>query len=543
MYGRSLRGNREVSRSTTGRWPCGPHREGDEPKPVMHEREKSDPAIVAAKPANKPAPVGAESAERRAGAEENASQDGTHRTPGRARVSPGLERVRQVARGLKKEKFTALLHHVDVELLRHAYRALKREAAAGVDGVTWRDYGEDLERKLADLHDRIHRGAYRAQPSRRQYIPKPDGRRRPLGIATLEDKIVQRAIVEVLNAIYEEDFLGFSYGFRPGRSQHHALDALAVGIEHHKVNWILDADIAGFFDTVSHDWLIRFVEHRIGDQRVIRLIRKWLKVGVMEDGEVTPGEVGTPQGAVISPLLANIYLHYVFDLWAHRWRSHHAHGDVIIVRYADDIVVGFEHEAEAKRFLAELRQRMAEFALSLHPDKTRLIEFGRHAAANREGRGLGKPETFKFLGFTHICGRSRKGRFQLRRKSRRDRMRTKLRELKAELNRRWHDSIPSQGQWLRQVVTGWFNYHAVPINSPALSAFRFHVERLWLSRLRRRSQKDRTTWEQMREIANRWLPRPRILHPWPSVRFAVTHPRWEPYALMGHVRICAGGRQ
>ena len=542
MYGRSLHGNREVSCSATGRWPRGPRREGDEPKPVMHEREKSDLAIVAGKPANNPARAGAEAAERRAGAKENASQDGTHRTPGRASVSPGLERVRQAAKGLKKEKFTALLHHVDVDLLRHADLALKREAAAGVDGVTWRDYGEDLERKLVDLHGRIHRGAYRAQPSRRQYIPKPDGRQRPLGIAALEDKIVQRAIVEVLNAIYEEDFLGFSYGFRPGRGQHDALDALAVGIEHAKVNWILDADIAGFFDTVDHAWLIRFVEHRVGDQRVIRLIRKWLKAGVMEDGKMTPGEVGTPQGAVISPLLANIYLHYVFDLWAHRWRSRHSHGNIIIVRYADDIVAGFEHETEAKQFLAELRQRMAAFALSLHPDKTRLIEFGRFAAQNRARRGLGKPETFNFLGFTHICGRSRKGRFQLRRKSRRDRMQAKLRAIKAELNWRWHEPIPSQGQWLRQVVTGWYNYHAVPLNSTALSAFRFHVERLWRSLLRRRSQKDRTTWEHLRGIADRWLPRPRILHPWPDARFAVTHPRWEPYALMGHVRICAGGR-
>jgi len=496
----------------------------------MHEREKSDPAVVAAKPANKPARAEAEPAERRAGAEENADQDGTHRTPSRVSVSPGLDRVRQVARGLTKEKFTALLHHVDVDLLRNAYLALKRGAAPGVDGMTWRDYGQDLERKLEGLHDRIHRGAYRAQPSRRHYIPKPDGRERPLGIAALEDKIVQRAMAEVLNAIHEEDFLGFSYGFRPGRSQHDALDALAVGIEHRKVNWILDADIAGFFDTVNHDWLIRFVEHRIGDRRVLRLLRKWLKAGVMEDGVVTPGEVGTPQGAVISPLLANIYLHYVFDLWAERWRRREARGDIIIVRYADDIVVGFEHEAEAKRFLAELQQRMAAFALALHPDKTRLIEFGRLAAQNRGRRGLGKPETFNFLGFTHICGRSRQGRFQLRRKSRRDRMRTKLRELKAELNRRWHESIPAQGQWLRQVVTGWFNYHAVPINSAALNAFRFHVERLWLSALRRRSQKDRTTWEQMRAIAERWLPRPRILHPWPRARFAVTHPRWEPYA-------------
>jgi RNA-directed DNA polymerase len=345
----------------------------------------------------------------------------------------------------------------------------------------------------------------------------------------------------VLNAIYEEDFLGFSYGFRPGRSQHDALDALAVGIEHGKMNWIPDADIAGFFDTMSHHWLIRFVEHRIGDRRVIRLIRKWLKVGVMEDGVATPGEVGTPQGAVISPFLANIYLHYVFDLWAHRWRRHNARGNVILVRYADDIVAGFEHESDAKRFLAALRQRLAAFVLTLHPDKTRLIEFGRFAAANRERRGLDKPETFTFLGFTHICGRSRKGRFQLRRKSRRDRMRAKLRELKAELSRRWHEPIPSQGQWLRQVVTGWFNYHAVPTNSPALGAFRDHVTETWMRALRRRSQKDRTTWQRMRRIADQWLPRPRIQHPWPSVRFAVTHPRWEPDALIGPVRFCAGG--
>ena len=507
----------------------------------MNEREKSDPAMVATKPTNGPESTGEEPVERRARAEENAEQHGTRRTPSRASVSPGLDRVRQVAKGLKKEKFTALLHHVDIALLRTAYFSLKREAAPGVDGTTWQDYGEGLEPKLEDLHGRIHRGAYRAQPSRRQYIPKPDGRQRPLGIAALEDKIVQRAVVEVLNAIYEEDFLGFSYGFRPGRGQHDALDALAVGIEHGKVNGVLDADIAGFFDTVNHDWLIRFLEHRIGDRRVIRLIRKWLKVGVMEDGVVTPSEVGTPQGAVISPLLANIYLHYVFDLWADRWRRHHAHGNVILVRYADDIVAGFEHAADATRFLAEMRQRMAKFGLSLHPDKTRLIEFGRLAAENRARRGLGKPETFNFLGFTHICGRSRKGVFQLRRKSRRDRMRAKARELKEELRRRWHETIPCQGQWLKQVLTGWFNYHAVPTNGPALGNFRDRVTDLWRRALRRRSQKDGTTWQRMHAIAERWLPRPRILHPWPNVRFAVRHPRWEPYALIGPVRFCAGG--
>jgi group II intron reverse transcriptase/maturase len=481
--------------------------------------------------------------ERKAGAEENAGQDGTQRTQGRLSVSPGLERVRKAAKARKKEKFTALLHHVDAELLRWAFSALKREAAPGVDGVTWQAYGQDLERKLADLHGRIHRGAYRALPSRRTYIPKPDGRQRPLGIAALEDKIVQRAIVDLLNAIYEGDFLGFSYGFRPRRSQHKALDALAVGIERRQVNWIVDADIKSFFDTVSHDWLIRFVEERVGDQRVIRLIRKWLKVGVMEDGEVRPGEVGTPQGAVISPLLANIYLHYVFDLWADRWRHREAQGNVILVRYADDIVAGFAHRSDAERFLAELGPRLAQFALALHPDKTRLIEFGRFAAANRGKRGLGKPETFNFLGFTHICGRSRKGRFQLRRKSRADRMRAKLRELKEELRWRWHEPLAVQGQWLKQVLTGWYNYHAVPTNIVALSTFRHHLVGLWLRALRRRSQKDHTTWRTMGRIAQEWLPMPRILHPWPSDRFAVTHPRWEPDALIGHVRFCAGGRQ
>jgi group II intron reverse transcriptase/maturase len=307
------------------------------------------------------------------------------------------------------------------------------------------------------------------------------------------------------------------------------------------VNWVLDADIAGFFDAVSHDWLIRFIEHRIGDRRVIRLIRKWLKVGVMEDGVETPGKVGTPQGAVISPLLANIYLHYVFDLWAHRWRHRHASGTVTLVRYADDIVAGFEHKADAERFLVDLGERMAKFALTLHPDKTRLIEFGRFAAANRERHGLGKPETFNFLGLTHICGRSRRGGFLLRRKSRRDRQRAKLRDLQEELRRRWHESIPSQGRWLRQVVTGWFNYHAVPTNIRALGSFRYHVAGLWLRALRRRSQKDHTTWREMYGIADRWLPKPRILHPWPRLRFAVKHPRWEPGALIAPAGICAGG--
>ena len=412
-----------------------------------------------------------------------------------------------------------------------------------MDGVTWEDYGHDLDRRLADLHARIHRGSYRAQPSPRRFIPKPDGRQRPLGIAAVEDKIVQRAVVEVLNAIWEEDFLGFSYGFRPGRGQHDALDALAVGIETRPVNWILDADIAGFFDAVSHDWLLRFVEHRVGDRRVVRLIRKWLKAGVIEDGQVIATGTGTPQGAVISPLLANIYLHYVFDLWAERWRRREAAGDMIIVRYADDIVVGFQHQTDAERFRAELTQRLAEFALTLHPDKTRLIEFGRPAADHRKGRGLGKPETFNFLGFTHICALSRAGRFQLRRRTRRDRMRAKLHEIRDALWQHRHASLDEQGSWLRQVVGGYFAYHAVPVNGTALSEFRGVVLWHWLRALRRRGQRDKTNWASIKRLADRWIPKPRILHPWPRQRFAVTHPRWEPYAGMLHVRFCAGGAQ
>ncbi len=508
---------------------------------MMHGPEKSDPSIVAGKSANKDGRPSAELMEPRAGAKGNTSQHGMRRTPGRASMSHGLDRVRQAAKERKGERFTALLHHIDVDLLRSAYGWLRREASAGVDGVTWDAYGAGLERKLADLHERIHRGAYRAQPSRRVYIPKPDGRERPLGIAALEDKIVQRALVEVLNATWEEDFLGFSYGFRPGRGQHDALDALAVGITRCKVNWVLDADIAGFFDAVSHEWLLRFVEHRVGDRRVLRLIRKWLKAGVAEDGVVTPGTVGTPQGAVISPLLANIYLHYVFDLWAEQWRKRHARGDVIMVRYADDIVVGFEHRADAERFLADMRDRLAGFALTLHPEKTRLIEFGRRAAGDRRARGLGKPETFNFLGFTHICGRSRRGDFQLRRKSRSDRVRARLRAVKEALRRRMHESIDEQGAWLRRIVMGFNAYHAVPTNAVALWDFRYNITNLWKRTLRWRGQKGAVTWKRMTVLQNRWLPKPRITHPWPNVRFAVKHPRWEPGAGMPLAGICAGG--
>jgi RNA-directed DNA polymerase len=410
-------------------------------------------------------------------------------------------------------------------MLRTAYYAIKRDAAPGVDGMTWETYEQGLEHRVEDLHARVKAGAYRAQPSRRSYIPKEDGSKRPLAVAALEDKIVQRAVAALLSAIYEEDFLGFSYGFRPGRSQHDALDALIVGISNKKVNFILDADIRSFFTEVSQEWVVRFLEHRIGDKRIIRLVQKWLRAGILEDGVVTIEEKGTGQGSVISPLLANVYLHYVFNLWAERWRRREATGDMIMVRYADDTVVGFQHEADARRFWDAMRERLQEFSLSLHPDKTRLIEFGRFAAQNREKRGLGKPETFKFLGFVLICRRSRRGDFQIRRKSRRDRMRTKLREIKEVLRERRHVPVPVVGEWLARVVAGYFAYHAVPTNSPALSAFRYHVVTLWHRQLCRRSQRAYVDWDRMAKLADEFLPKPRVLHPWPSVRFAVRHPR------------------
>jgi RNA-directed DNA polymerase len=492
---------------------------------MMHGRGKSDSAIVAGKPTNKVERSTAEPAEPRAEAKGNASQQSTGRAQERETVSQALERIRQAARQRKKERFTALLNHISIDLLAEAFGELKADAAPGVDELTWRDYEQNLERNLEDLHARVQRGAYRALPSRRVYIPKPDGRQRPLAVAALEDKIVQRATAAVLNAIYEEDFLGFSYGFRPGRGAHDAMDALVVGISSTKVNWILDADIQSYFDTVNHDWLIRFVEHRIGDPRIVRLIQKWLKTGVLEDGIVTPSVRGTGQGAVISPLLANIYLHYVLDLWAHRWRRHEATGDMIIVRYADDFIVGFEHESDARRFLDAMRARLQEFALALHPEKTRLIAFGRRAAANREQHGLGKPETFNFLGFTFICGKTRRGGFLIHRKTRRDRMRAKLKEIKKVLRLRMHWPIPAQGKWLGQVVAGYYNYHAVPTNFRSLVAFRAHATTLWMRALRRRSQKDRINWERIHALVAKWLPQPRILHLWPEQRFAVRHPR------------------
>ncbi|NVB39966.1 group II intron reverse transcriptase/maturase [Pseudenhygromyxa sp. WMMC2535] len=517
-HGTSLRENREIS--------TPPERDGGSGRtgkavghtPVVHGMERSDGPIVPTKPPND-ARRAEEVVEGRGPTKGNTDEQNVRRTQCRGSTPSALDRVREAARKDKKMKFTALFHHVTLERLRASYYALRRRAAPGTDGVTWAEYGQRLEDNLRDLLDRLHRGAYRGKPTRRVYIPKPGGRQRPLGIASLEDKIVQRAVVEVLNAIYETDFLGFSYGFRPGRSPHQALDALATGVQRRKVNWVLDADIRGFFDAIDHEWMIKFVEHRIADKRIVRLLRKWLKAGILEQGEMTYPEGGTPQGATISPLLANIYLHYVLDLWAQQWRKRHAVGEMIIVRYADDFVVGFQRESDAKRFQNALRARLHAFELELHPDKTRLLRFGRCAAAQRRDRGEGRPETFEFLGFIHICGKSRRGRFLLLRHTSTKRMRAKLKAIGRELMRRRHHPLPAQGAWLARVLRGHLGYYAVPTNIEKLGQFCREVVRLWLRALRRRSQRHRLTWERMKNLAGRWLPRAQILHPWPTIRF------------------------
>jgi RNA-directed DNA polymerase len=522
--------NRETSGAPRPERERGRSAKAQSQKADAHAPEESDRTILSMNQTNKEERSSAEPGEKRVRAKENIVQPNTHPTQSGARVSQGLDGVREAAKKRRQERFTALLHHVSVDLLRDSYYALKRQAAPGVDGVTWQEYETGLESRLADLHNRVHRGAYRAQPSRRVYIPKADGRKRPLGIAALEDKIVQQAVVTILNQIYEVDFQGFSYGFRPGCSPHQALDALTMGIQRKRVNWVLDADIRGFFDNMSHEWTMKFVEHRVADRRILRLIQKWLKAGVSEDGQWSESKVGTPQGAVVSPLLANVYLHYVFDLWIEAWRQKVATGDVIVVRYADDLVVGFENRMEAERFLKAFRERLAKFGLELHPEKTRLIEFGRFAAQDREKRGVGKPETFTFLGFTHHCGKRRSnGSFIVWRKTAKKRMVAKLHALKAELRLRMHEPVAVVGAWLRKVVNGYYRYHAVPGNIARLSVFGQRLRRLWRLILRRRSQRP-TSWNRTTRIFKRWIPAPRVLHPYPIARFLATHPRWEPYA-------------
>lgn len=513
--------------------------EGASHNAAVNAAEKSDTSIVPKKQPNKGQP--AEAVEGRGVAKGKAQQSPMHPTQSGESVLTGLERLGEAARQVEPMKFTALLHHITPSLLVESFYDLKRQAAAGVDGVTWQEYEEILYGRVHEMHREIHTGAYRAQASRRVYIPKADGKLRPLGIAAVEDKIVQQAVVKVLSEIFEEEFLGFSYGFREGRSQHDALDALYVGIESQKVNWILDADIQAFFDSIDHEWMMRFLEHRIADRRILRLIRNWLKAGVIEDGRRIEAERGVPQGAVISPLLSNIYLHYVLDLWAQQWRQRRTRGRVIFIRYADDSVVGFERKEEAEQYLAALRERMAKFGLALHPDKTRLIEFGRNAAKNRKQRGEGKPETFDFLGFTHCCSKTRKGWFKILRTTVKKRMRATLKAVREKLRKKMHDPIPAVGKWLGQVVQGYFNYFAVPGNLYRLGSFRGEICRAWRHMLKRRSQRHRMTWERFNRLVERYIPPCRNTHPFPDQRFRVNHPRQEPCAVIPHAGICAGG--
>ena len=490
----------------------------------MNGRGKSDGPIVPKNPVNKGcgAPQPAERGEGRGPAKGNPTRGARYRTLSRVRLNAATDRIRQAAAKDKEMQFVALWHHVyDIDRLREAFFGLERKSAPGVDGVTWQAYARNLEENLPDLSARLQRGAYRARPVRRVFIPKADGRQRPIGVTCLEDKIVQRATCKVMEAIYEEDFLGFSYGFRPDRSQHNALDAVSVGIKRKKVNWVLDADIRGFFDAIDHDWMVKFIEHRIADKRVVRHVKKWLHAGVCEDGKWSAVEQGSPQGGNISPLLANIYLHYVFDLWARQWRTRHASGDMIIVRYADDVVMGFQSRAEAMQFREDLVERFRKFGLELNTDKTRLIEFGRYAGERRADRGLGKPETFDFLGFRHICARNQFGKFKLLRRTIPSRLRARVKETYAELRRRMHHPIPRTGRWLRSVVTGYYRYHGVPDNWPAMKAFRSDVVRLWRRCLGRRSQRGRINWERMGRIATKWVPYPQLYHPWPEERLRV----------------------
>jgi RNA-directed DNA polymerase len=490
----------------------------------MNGQEESDGRVVPKKLPNKgrAAARPAEEVEGRRPAKGNLTKGTGGRTQDRETLQQNLRQVRKAAARNKELRLTTLWHHVyNIDHLRAVFFQLKKEAAPGVDGQTWAEYAVTLEDNLLDLAGRLRRGAYRAKPVRRTYIPKPDGRQRPLGIPTLEDKLVQGITKKVLEQVFEGDFLGFSYGSRPKRSQHMALDALAVGIHRKKVSWVLDADIRGFFDAIDHEWLLRFVEHRIADQRVLRHIKKWLKAGVLEEGKKTWTETGTPQGGSISPLLANIYLHYVLDLWVDAWRRQHARGEMIVVRYVDDFVIGFQYRDDAMRLLEALKARLNRFHLELHPDKTRLIEFGRFAAEDRQRRGEGKPAIFDFLGFTHYCGKTRAGRFKVGRKTRRKKAIAKLAELKEEIRRRMHDPIPKTGAWLTRVLEGHYRYYGVPGNSWAMGFFRDKVTRLWRHALCRRSQKGRVTWERMNRLARRWLPLPKIRHPHPNQRFDV----------------------
>lgn len=434
-----------------------------------------------------------------------------------------LSRIRNAAKESSTLRFNNLLHHITPQLLSDAYNNLNKKAAKGIDGETWQSYGQGLVEKVKLLHTKIHTGRYKPCPSKRIWLPKPDGRQRPIGIAVVEDKVVQQALVWVIESIYEEDFLGFSYGFRPKRHQHKALDALYVALTQRKVSWVIDADIKGFFDNIDHNWMMKFLEHRISDKRALSLVEKMLKAGVSDEGKWSASKVGSPQGSVLSPLLANIYLFYVLDLWINKWREHEARGEIYIVRFADDFVICSQYQDDANRLLKALHVRMKKFNLTLHEEKTRLLEFGRFAKQNRAKRGAGKPETFTFLGFTHICSERRSnGTFTVKRLTIAKKQRAKLHEIKLLLMKNRHVNLVIQGKWLKSVAIGYANYYGVPGNTKSLSDFRGQLCKIWIKTLRRRSHKaQKLNWYKMKRIISFYIPTLRLTHPYPNQRLFV----------------------
>ena len=493
-------------------------REGGEPQSAGPNSEESDADMVPEKSA-KTWVMPVESTEGRSAAEGKSVSRNAPRAQDREGAPTQVERIGQRAKERKGERFENLLSAIKAPLLKEAYQRLRKDAASGVDAVTWEEYGEALDVRVLDLQDRIHRGSYHPQPVRRVHIPKGDSTR-PLGIPTLEDKVVQQAARMVLEPIYEREFLGFSYGYRPRRSPHKALTAVAELISR-KTSWVLDADIRSFFDTIDHEWMRQFIEHRIGDKRMVRLLMKWLHAGVMEDGKLHEVEAGTPQGGIISPLLANLYLHYVLDLWVNQWRKRHARGEVYIVRYADDLVMGFQYEQDARAMREALATRLAKFGLELHSEKTRVIRFGRFALEGARAEGRRRPETFDFLGFTHIAGTSRHGKFLLKRRTSRKKRKAKLALLSEEIRARRHWPLRAQHKWLARVLHGHYRYYGVPTNSLALHQFRERVRVTWHRQLQRRSQRAHWNRAQLTKFEKHFpLPPPRLHHPWPNLRDA-----------------------
>jgi RNA-directed DNA polymerase len=523
---------------------AGQGREGNSRNPGQHAFEGSDTLVVPQKSLNSRV-TPEEGMEGRGVANGKLGQRNASRTQDRQDALTHLARVGERAAKKRGERFGNLLSHIKLPLLREAYEKLRpnKKAAAGIDGQTWSEYGENLEARLLDLQERVHRGSYHPPPVRRVHIPKGEGRTRPIGVPTTEDKVLQQAVRMLLEPIYERsEFLGFSYGFRPGRSQHDALEALRVAIVGRRTNWVLDADIQQFFDTIDHGWMQKFLEHRIADTRLVRLLMKWLHAGVMEDGRLYEAKAGTPQGGIISPLLANIYLTYALDQWAHQWRGRHAHGEVYVVRYADDLVMGFEREEDARAMRTAMAERLAKFGLTLHPEKTRILRFGRFAQEHGADDGLRKPETFDFLGFTHICARRRgRGKFLLLRQTSRKKRRAKLQAIREEIRRAKHKPPAEQYRWLRLVLLGHYNYYGVPGNTRTMGSFRHQIREYWHRTLQRRSQRARWSHAERTRFDRRFpLPQPRITHPYLFASDSLDR-RWEPGAGNPHAGLCTGG--